>query len=229
MLAFAILLPLAAAAASAGTVYGQNCGLQVGSMAATTQNSGSYYGSSYPYNIQLTVPMTISCNAGPEVWTTGTAYDTVTNTNLGTNYVTMSSNNGYYSGQLVFNLPSSVVGHQLQVQIQVYNNYNNGQYSGLVATSSPTVTVNPSGNYPSTGSYGYYNGYPSYSNSYYNGYSTGCYNGYYYYSSGGYYYYGYPYSYSCSYSYSYPYYYYYYSYPYYYHYGYYWSNHRTHH
>ena len=219
MLAFAILLPLAAAAASTGNVYGQNCGLQVGSMGATTQNSGSYYGSSYPYNIQLTVPITMSCNAGPQVWATGTAYDTVTNTNLGTYYVTMSSNNGYYSGQLVFNLPSSVVQHQLQVEIQVYNNYNNGQYSGLVASSSPTVTVNPSGNYPSTGSYSYYNGYP-----------TGCYNGYYYYSYSGYpyYYYGYPNYYSCSSSYSYPYYYYY-SYPYYYHYGYYWSNHRTHH
>lgn len=211
------MFPLAAAA-STGVVYGQNCGLQVGSMTATTQNSGSYYGSSYPYNIQLTVPMTMSCNAGPQVWATGTAYDTVTNTNLGTNYVTMNSNSGYYSGQLVFNLPSSVVEHQLQVQIQVYNSYNNGQYSGLVASSSPTVTVNPTGNYPSTGSYSYYNGYP-----------TGCYNGYYYYSYGGSYYSGYPYSYSCSSSYSYPYYYYYYSYPYYYHYGNYWSNHYNHH
>ena len=219
MLAFAILLPLAAAAASAGTVYGQNCGLQVGSMAATTQNSGSYYGSSYPYNIQLTVPMTMSCNAGPQVWTTGTAYDTVTNTNLGTIYVTMSSNNGYYSGQLVFNLPSSVVEHQLQVQIQVYNGYNNGQYSGLVATSSPTVTIHASSLYNSNpNGYGnnYYNGYPGYSNSYYNGYPTGYYNGYYYYS----YYPSYSY-YNNGYSYYYPYYYYYsYSYPYYsYHYS----------
>jgi len=210
LLTFAILLPLAAVAAGTVPVYGQSCGLQVGSMVASTQNSGSYsYGT---YNVQLTVPMTMSCgNAGPQVWATGTAYDTVTNSNLGTNYAIMSGNNGYYSGQLVFNLPSSIVEHQLQVQIQVYNSYNNGQYSGLIATSSPTVTVH--GNSPY---------YSSPQNSYYNGYQTGCYNGYYYYSYGGYpsYYYGYPNYYSCSYSYSYPYYYYYYGYPYYY-YGYY--------
>jgi len=211
LLAFAILLPLAAAAASAGIVYGQNCGLQVGSMAASVLNSGSYYGGSYPYNIQLTVPMTMSCNAGPQVWATGTAYDTITNTNLGTNYLTMSSSNGYYSGQLVFNLPSSVVEHQMQVQIQVYNSYDNGQYSGLVATSSPTVTIHASSLYNSN-SYGY-------SNSYYNGYPTGYYNGYYYYSyypsysyyNNGYSYYYYPYSYYYPYYYSYPYYSYHYS------------------
>ena len=181
-------------------------------MVASSQNSGNYYGGSYAYNVQLTVPMTMSCgNAGPQVWARGTVFDTVSNTNLGTNYATMNSNNGYYSGQLVFNLPSSVVEHQLQVQIQVYNSYNNGQYSGLVATSSPTVTIHASPyNAPSSNSY--YNGY---SNSYYNGYPTGYYNGYYYYTyypSYSYYYNGYSYYY-------YPYSYYYSSYPSYYHYS----------
>ena len=159
-------------------------------MVASPQNSGSYYGGSYS-NVQLTVPMSMSCNAGPQLWAGGTVYDTVTNTNLGTNYAILNSNNGYYSGQLVFNLPYSVVAHQLQVQIQVYNNYNNGQYSGLVASSSPTVTIN--------GSSPYYA--PSYTTSYYNGSPTGYYNGYYYYSYPSYSYYYYPYYY---YNYYYP-------------------------
>ena len=212
-LAFAILLPLAAVAASTGTVYAQSCDIQVGSMVASTQYSGSYYGQTNPYSIQLTVPLSTNCPTNAQLWAVGTTFDTVTNANLGSNNVIMSWNNGYYSGQLVFTVPSSVVGHQLQVQIQLYNSYVNGQFGGLVATSSPTVTINPSNSYPSTGSYSYYNGSP-----------TGCYNGYYYYSYSGYpyYNYGYPSYYSCGYSYySYPYYYYYYSYPtYYYHYYY---------
>ena len=165
-------------------------------MAASTQSSGgTYYGQYNPYNIQLTVPISMGCqNAGAQLWAVGTVYDTVTSTNLGSNNVIMNSNNGYYTGQFTFNLPSSVVEHQLQVQIQVYNGYNNGQYNGLVATSSPTVTIHSSNTYnPPSNSYSYYNGYP---NGYYNGY---------------YYYYGYPYYYYYSNGspyYYYPYYYY---------------------
>jgi hypothetical protein len=197
MLALTILLPLAIAAAGTGTVFGQSCGLQVGSMAATTQNSqGYYYGQFNPYNIQLTVPISTSCtNMGAQLWATGTVFDTLTNANLGSNSAVMTSNNGYYAGQLTFTVPSSVVQHVLQVQIQVYNSYNNGQYAGLVASSSPTVTIHASSYYQPSSNY--YTGYPSY----YNGYPTGYYNGYYYYSNGNYYYY-------------YPYYYYYYSSPY---------------
>lgn len=195
MLTFAVLLPLAAVAAGMGTVFGQSCGVNVGSMVATTQYPLSSYGSSNPYTIQLTVPISTNCPAGSQLWAVGTAYDTSNGANLGSTNIIMNANNGYYSGNLVLNLPSATVGQQLQVQIQVYNSYNNGQYSGLVASSSPTVTVNPSNSYSPT-------------TSYYNGYPTGCYNGYYYN--------GYPYS-SCGYAYYYSYpYYYYYSYPYYY-------------
>ena len=197
LLALTILLPLAIAAAATGTVFGQYCGLQVGSMTATTQSSqGYYYGQYNPYNIQLTVPVSTSCtNMGAQLWATGTLYDTVTNANLGSNSIVMNSNNGYYAGQLAFTVPSSVVQQQLQAQIQVYNTYNNGQYSGLIASSSPTVTIHATNyNYPSSS---YSSGYPSY----YNGYPNGYYNGYYYYYNGYHYYYS-------------PYYYYYYSYPY---------------
>lgn len=204
LLAFALLLPLTALAATAGTVFGQPCGLQVGSMGANTQYPGGYYyGQNNPYSIQLTVPLSISCpNSGSQLWAVGTIYDTVTNANLGSNNIAMNYNYGYYTGQLVFTLPMSAVAHQLQVQIQAYNSYNNGQFSGLVATSSPTVTINPSSYYQPTGSYSYYNGYP---NGYYNGYY------YYYYGYPTYYYYyynGYPYYSSPYYHYSYPYYHY---------------------
>jgi len=112
LLFFAFLLPLAAPAATTETVYAQSCGLQVGSMAALTQNSGGYYSQNNPYNIQLTVPMSIGCqNAGPQLWAAGTVYDTVTGQNLGSNNAIMNSNNGYYSGQLVFSLSPSVVEH----------------------------------------------------------------------------------------------------------------------
>ena len=222
LLAFAVLLPLAAAAGSTGTVFGQSCGVEVGYVDASAQYSGNYYGQSNPYNIQLIVPISMSCpNSGNTLWAIGTVYDTFTGNSVGSSNAALSLNNGNYFGQLVVPLPTSVVGHQLQVQIQVYNSYNNGQYGGLVATSSPTVTVNPSGYYyPSTGGYSNYNGYP---NGYYNGYyyyyygAPSYYNGYpsYYYNNGyPYYYYnnnGYPYYYYYSGNqYSYPYYYYHY-------------------
>jgi len=184
-------------------------------MVASTQYSGNYYGQTNPYSIQLTVPLSTSCpSSGNLLWAVGTVYDTYSNINIGSSNAPMSLVNGYYSGQLVFAVPLSVVGHQLQVQIQVYNSYVNGQFGGLVATSSPTVTVNPSGYYPPTGTNGYYNGAPNgYFSNYYYYYGYPTYNnGYpYYYYNNGYPSYSYPYP-----SYSYPYYYY--SSPYY-HYG----------
>jgi hypothetical protein len=218
LLLLAVLLPLAAVAASSSTVFGQsyNCGVQVGSVAANTQYSqGSYYGQSGSYNVQMTVPISTNCPGnGAQLWAVGNAYDTTSNSNVGSANVVMNSNNGYYAANLVFTLPSSIIEHLLQVQITVYNSYSNGQYAGIVATSSPTVTIHASSMYyPPSNSYnnGNNNGY-SYSNGYCNGYPCGYYNGYYYYSyqSNPYYYYyynGYPYYYS------YPYYYYYYSYP----------------
>ena len=181
-----------------GTVAAQSCGVQVGSATTTTQSP----------NIQLIVPVSMTCtNASNPLWAVGTAYDTSTNANLDTNTVTMSSNNGYYSGQLVFTVPSSVAGHQVQVQVQVYNSYINGQYAGLVAATSPTLTVNAS--YPAAYTYGSY--------------ASSCYYGYYYSNGIPYYgWYGYYYSngqlsyYSCGssyYAYPYPAYYHYYYYP----------------
>lgn len=203
MLILAALLPLAAVAASSGMVFAQySCPLQVGSMSASMQNYGNNaYGSSNSGNVQMTVPISMSCSyMGNQLWAVGTVYDTVTNQNLGSNNIVMSPNGGYYSGQLVFTLPYSVVEHLLQVQISVYSNYNNGQYSSLVASSSPTVTIHTSMLY----NYNNYNSYNYNGNQYYycNGYYYCSYNSYYpsyYYYSNGYTYYYYPYNYYYSY------------------------------
>jgi len=202
LLLLAILLPLAVVAASSGLVFAQSsCPVQVGSASAVTTASG----------VQVTVPVSVNCANANTLFAVGNIYDTVTNSNLGSTSIAMNWNNGYYSGNLVFTVPTSVYQQQLQVQVSVYNSFSNGQFGGLVATSSSTV-ITLEGTSPS-----YYNNYP---------YSSSCSYGYYgYYSN----YYGSPY-YNCGYSYSYPYYYNSYSYyPYYYgHYYYHYYGHYHH-
>jgi len=159
-------------------------------MTATTQNYGSNsYGSYNPYNIQLTLPLSTSCqNVGGQLWAVGNVYDTVSNSNLGSANSAINFNGGYYSGQLVFTLPSSVVEHLLQVSISIYSNYNNGQYGSVVGGTSQTLTIHANSSYSNPG-YPYNGNYPP---NYNNGYQMYyCYqNGYcYYYPSN---YYNYP-------------------------------------
>jgi hypothetical protein len=185
LLSLAVLLPLAVVAASSGLVFAQySCPVQVSTASASTRYYGSNaYGPNNPWNIQMTMPISMSCpymgGSYGQLWAVGNVYDTVTNTNVGSNNIVMNSNGGYYSGQLVFTLPSSVVEHMLQVSISVYSSYNNGQYGSLVATSSPTVTIHSSSLYNNN----QYNNYP------YSSYNSGYPN--YYYQNG----YNYPYNY----------------------------------
>jgi hypothetical protein len=194
LLIFAALLPLAAVAATGRPVFAQPyCGVQVGSVAASTQ----YYGSSYygqtnpPWSIRLTVPISLGCqNIGGQLWAIGNVYDAVANTNLGSANIVMNPNNGYYySAQLVFILPPSVIEHLLKVQISVYSGYSYGQYGSLIATTSPTVTIHSTNYYnaPTNPYTGYNNGYAEYC-SYQNGYMYCYYPSYYYYYSSPYYY-----------------------------------------
>lgn len=112
----------------------------------------------------------------------GNVYDTAANANVGSTNVVLNPSGAYYSGQLGFTLPSSVVQHLLQVSISVYSGYSNGQYGALVASTSPTVTIHGSNYYGSTSPY-----YNSYNYCYYqNGYMY-CY---------------YPYSYNYNYNYN---------------------------
>ena len=189
LLTLALLLPLAAVAVSGGPVFAQpSCGVQVGTPSASMEYSSSYYyGPSYPSNIQLTVPISLSCqNNGGQLWAVGNVYDTVANANLGSSNTVLNSYNGYFTGQLMFSLPHSVIEHLLQVQINVYSSYNYGQYGSLVATITPTFTIHSTSHY-SPSSYSYYNSYPSYC--YYDGGYMYCYyQSYYYYYPRPYYY-----------------------------------------
>jgi hypothetical protein len=150
LLTLAVLLPLAAVSATSGTVLAQPlCGVQVGLAAASGQYSGRYYyGPSNSWIIELTVPISLSCpTTGGQLWAVGNVYDTAANANLGSNNIVMNSNNGYYSGELVFTLPPSVFEHLLQVQISVYSSYSYGQYGSLIATTTPTFTIHSTNRY----------------------------------------------------------------------------------
>ena len=190
----ALLLPLAAVGVSGGSVFAQSyCSVQVGTATATTQYYGSNsYGSYSSWNIQLTLPVSASCqNMGGTLWAVGNAYDTVANMNVGSANTAINSNGGYNGGQLVFTLQPSVVEHLLQISITVYSNYNNGQYGSVVGSTSQTLTIHS--NSYSTPTYPYNNSptYPSYPSNYYQSYPS-YYNGYpmyYYYYNGNYYYY----------------------------------------
>ena len=182
LLALAILIPLAAVAASNSLVFGQaSCAVQInGSASATVVNSNSYVYNSE--SVQLTVPVGAGCpNMGSQLWATGTVYDPTVNANVGSANGVLNSNGGYYTGQVVFSLPLSVLEHQLQVSITVYDSAQNGEVDG---STSQTITIHGTYNPPSSSygytypSYYYYNGgYYYYYNSYPNNYNGSCYNG----------------------------------------------------
>jgi len=184
LLTFAVLLSLGAAGSS-GSVLGQTCTVQMGSVSASSQyNWSSYYTLNANSNLELTVPAVLTCPyEGGQPWVVGNITETTTGTNLGSANTIMTSYGTYYSGQLGFTLPLSVVGQPLQFSISIYSGNNNGQYGPLIASNSPILTINPSN----------YWGQTSPSNGYYNGYSNYCYyqNGYIYCPSPSNYYYSY--------------------------------------
>ena len=182
LLASAILLTLAGVAGNSVPVFAQyssQCMAHI-SYPAMTMPSHSppsyYYGSNYVGNVGMTVNVSVNCPLNGRVYVVGNAYDTVLSGFLGSANVMLTQlNNGYFTGQLVFNFPPSIQGHTLQIQISFYNNngsYNSyGQYGQLLGSTTMTV-------------------YPSYSQAYYPGnYGDGdyCYYNSSYYSNGNYY------------------------------------------
>ncbi|HKM76329.1 MAG TPA: hypothetical protein VJZ32_07915 [Candidatus Bathyarchaeia archaeon] len=123
----------------------------------------------YNSNIAVTVPVSASCSytVGP-LYAVGDAYDTTVSSDLGTVSTGLSLvGGGSYSGQLLFSLPTSTLGHTVQFSVSIYNNYN-GQSGSPLATTSQSVTIGSSYNqsycqsgysniggtcYPSTNSY----------------------------------------------------------------------------
>src|SRR5208282_2381015 len=181
---FSLVFFLAAAvfAMSGSPVYAQTPCIAQASYPVVS--SPQYYNS----NIAVTVPVSASCSyiVGP-LFAVGDAYDTSISTDLGTVSTGLGSvGGGSYTGQLLFSLPLSTLGHTVQFSVSIYNN-NNGQYGSPLATTSQSITIGSSINQGYPNNYcqpGYaYAGGTCYPPTYY----SNCYNGYYYAGSSCYY------------------------------------------
>ncbi len=146
----------------------------------------------YNSNIAITVPVSATCYfVGSQLYAVGTAYDTASNSNLGSvNTALTTAYGNTYTGTLVFNLSPSVIGHQVQVTVSIYSGpygYAYGGNGASLATAVQLVRVNVN-NYQYGNGYNYqyrncyqnsYCNYPGYSyGNYYN--YAGSYNGNYY-------------------------------------------------
>ena len=83
-------------------------------------------------NAQIVVPVSASCtnNYGNQLYTTGSAYDTTTNTGLGSASTSLTSVNGgtEFNGQLTFNLPPIPQSDSIQLSVSIYDS----QYGNLL-------------------------------------------------------------------------------------------------
>ncbi len=177
ILSLVFFLAVAAFGASSSPVFAQTpCIAQASYPVVSTPQ--------YNSNIAVTVPVSASCSSiGGPLFAVGDAYDTTISTDLGTVSTGLSSvGGGSFTGQLLFSLPTSTLGHTVQFSVSIYNN-NNGQSGSPLATTSQSITIGSSiyQSYPySYCQSGYsYTGGTCYSPTYY----SNCYNGYYYGSS----------------------------------------------
>lgn len=114
-------------------------------------------------SIQAIVTVSATCTPSSSALTAvGDAYDMSVNNDLGSvNTVLSSVSSGAFNGQLVFNLPTSSLGHNMQVSVSIYNGgtYSPGQYATPLTKTSVTVQVNPTNyqnSYYPTGQYPQY-------------------------------------------------------------------------
>jgi hypothetical protein len=157
MLVLVLMVAIAAVGASGTLVSADPCIAQLSYPIMPTAYS-------YNSNVQVIVPVSATCTSiGTAFTAVGDAYDTSGNADLGSVNTLLSPVNGAtFSGQLVFNLPPTSLGHTVQVSVSIYNGGQTapGQYGTLLTTASETVQVNPTN----------YNGYSQYSNTPYNNY-----------------------------------------------------------
>ena len=138
LLAF-ILAAAVALSGSSSPVSADSCGAQLGySTVAASQNSNS--------NISVTLPVSAICSyVSNQLYASGTAYDMSTNVAIGTatTMLTQSSGNAYpgtFAGQLVFTLPSSMLGRRVQFNVSIYSGYPNG-YNGYGGNGAQIATT----------------------------------------------------------------------------------------
>ena len=111
LLAYAVFLMIAASATSSSQVFAQSpCVAQVSYPAIS---------SNYNPNIAMTVPVSATCSYNGQLFAVGNAYDTSTNTDLGSvNAGLSSAGSGNFNGQLNFYLPVGVQGDSIQSPCQ---------------------------------------------------------------------------------------------------------------
>jgi hypothetical protein len=136
LLAF-VLSASVAVAGNSLPVSADPCVVQLGySSLSTTQ----YY---YNMNVGLTVPVSASCSlVGGQLYAVGDAYDTTANTDLGSvsTALTPVYGSSTFNGQLVFSLPSSILGHPVRISVSIYNGAPYGYY-GYGGNGSPLAVA----------------------------------------------------------------------------------------
>jgi hypothetical protein len=166
LLAFLLAANLAFAGQSA-LVFAQSCNASLGSSSLT---STRYYYNSY---IGINTPVSAYCSSyGGQLYAVGDVFDTSANVDLGSvsTMLTPTYGGNTYTGQLLFSLPPSIMGHQLRIIVSVYGGqygYSNGN-GQLLATSGKMVKVNVNyqSGYPNSNGNCYmnYNCYGNYQN-----------------------------------------------------------------
>jgi hypothetical protein len=166
MLLTFILAAAVALSESSSPVSAYSCVVQLGTSSLSTSQ---YY---YNSNIAITVPVSATCSSyvGTQLYAVGNAYDNSSSRNLGSVSTLLTTASGNtVTGQLVFNLSPSIIGHQMRVTVLVYSGYPNG-YGGngaLLATAAQSLRVNVNNSQTGSG-YQYGNCY-QYSYCYYPG------------------------------------------------------------
>ena len=157
ILGIVLIIAIIAVGANSNPVLAQPCTAQLGYPVTAAPQ---YYGS----NVQVTVPVSATCSIyTSQLYAVGTAY-TGYNSEIGTANTVLSPVyvNGF-SGQLQFNIPTSV--QTVQFSVSIYNAQNGyyQQYYGSqpLAMTSEAYVVSPT--YQSYPTYPTYPSYPSYS------------------------------------------------------------------
>lgn len=146
-----LLAASVAVGASTTLVSAQSCNASLGS---SSLSSDQYYYNSY---IGINTPVSVSCSYySSQLYAVGDAFDTSANVDLGSvnTILTLSYGGNTYAGQLAFNLPPSVFGHQVRLSVSVYGGQNGYYGNGkgqLLAQAAQMVKVTTS----------YQNGYPN--------------------------------------------------------------------
>ena len=115
IVAIVLIFAIMAVAANSSLVSADACTAQLNYPVMPTEYTYS--------NIPIAVPIAASCstNYGSQLYATGNAYDSTSNTSLGSVSTVLQSVDGgtTFNGQLNFNLPPSTQGHTVQLSVSI--------------------------------------------------------------------------------------------------------------